>query len=161
MLLLPALSMAVNNDVLSERDAYNLALKYIGGTLQSKDKSSDSAWIESLKVLSTSKSVHADKYLSKIATLRIDGSAAEDLSCAMSHRVAVHGKPFLKALQFMSDNYDNENPCNHDNQNNKYQFREAACLTKDEFSALVVTYESLKGKPEDNSEVDCSYIYKK
>jgi hypothetical protein len=144
----------------SEQRAYEKAVDYIKDLYgQRKKRYSESVFVDSLKTLTLSPSQEGDKYLSKLAFFVLDASAGEDYSCAASRRVATNRLSYLKSLRQSRDNFDDENPCSSFQSSKPSNIPGPSCLDKQEFTNLVASYESIEGKAEDNSEVDCSYLF--
>jgi hypothetical protein len=158
--LLPILCVADGKHASTEMEAYEKGLDYLKSIAAHSEKYPDSAWANSLKTLAMSSSPEGDRYLANLAFFSLDGSAGEDYSCATSHRIATHGQSFLKFLRRARDRFDQENPCYSSQPDGATNFPAASCLSKQGFIHLVASYEAIEGKPEDNSELDCSYLFK-
>jgi hypothetical protein len=148
------------NNISHERLAYETALAYRDAERWSQNSHTDAIWTNSLRILAESSSKEGDIYLSKLAFLVMDGGAAEDFGCAISHRLATHGQSFVNYLKQSRDDFENATPCfssKHVSKRNNYQMN---CISKSAYNNLVADFASGADKPEDNSEVDCSYMFK-
>lgn len=112
-------------------------------------------WDDSLKTLVLSSSEEGDKYLAKLAAYPADGALGENFSCAATHRMATHGKFFLRYLQEYRDHYEKFKPCSSAGLEIG-----VVCMNKEQYASMVKNYATLEGKPEDNSDVDCSELFK-
>lgn len=120
----------------------------------------DSIWIDNLRTLALSPTQEGDKYLAKLRFFGLDGSIAEDYSCASSYRVATHRDWFLKHMRQYRDHYEGMSPCESIDFKKAKDYLLVWCITKEDYSRYVSIFEAPEDKSDTESEADCSYMFK-